>query len=157
MMGALSASEMETLLTQERFGHLACCDDGKPFVFPMAFAYHAGVLYGQTTVGRKIDILRRNPNVCFQVQRVDDASWRSVQCWGTFEELDFDKLEGEEAARIVQLLSDHLGSIQRQVGIEIRFTQGNKPSPVTINGKVTTLFRIVVHETSGVFRKDWND
>jgi len=32
--------------------------------------------------------MRKNPEVCFQLDVIENlASWRSVICWGTFEEL----------------------------------------------------------------------
>lgn len=157
MMGLLSEQEINELLSSQTFGHLGCCENGKPYVFPMAYAYHANILYGQTTAGKKVEILRRNPSVCFQVQDVTETHWRSVQCWGTFEELAFEKLDGTEAARIVRLLSEHLGSIQHQVGINVEFSGGGSPKPVLVNGKLTTLFRIVLDEKSGILRKDWKD
>lgn len=152
MMGTLTEPEIDALLAQQQFGHLGCCSDGKPYVFPMAYAFHHDVLYGQTTEGSKVEILRRNPHVCFQVQDVQEDGWRSVQCWGTFEELDFESLEHGEASRIVRMLSEHLGSMQSQVGVHISFGEGNKPSPMDVNGKLSTLFRIIVREKSGVFR-----
>jgi uncharacterized protein len=154
MIAPLTESEIDDLLNAQLLGHLGCADAGKPYVFPMAYVYHHNILYGQTTVGKKIDIMRRNPAVCFQVQDVGNAAWRSVQCWGTFEELDFEKLEGAEAGRIVQLLSRKLGSIQRQVGIGISFSGGDHPTPMMVNGKATTLFRIILHEKSGLCRRD---
>lgn len=38
--------------------------------------------------GLKLETMRTNPAVCFEVEQVDDlANWRTVLAWGTFEEL----------------------------------------------------------------------
>ena len=42
-------------------------DGDKPYVVPLSFGYRNGVLYLHGAVkGRKMDILRKNPNVCFE-------------------------------------------------------------------------------------------
>lgn len=47
---------------------LAFSDDGTPYVVPMNFGYRDGVLYFHGSPrGRKIDIIRRNPSVCFEI------------------------------------------------------------------------------------------
>ena len=38
--------------------------------------------------GTKITMMRKNPNVCFEVDCIDNlANWRCVMVWGKFEEL----------------------------------------------------------------------
>jgi uncharacterized protein len=152
MTTPLTNAEIDALLSSQQFGHLGCTDESKPYVFPLAYAYHDNVIFGQTTVGAKIEILRKHPKVCFQVQEVTPTSWRSAQCWGHFEEMDFDALEKGEATRIVRILTDHLGAIQEQVGIRIPFVGKDTVSPALVNGRITTLFRIVVTEKTGLER-----
>lgn len=150
MERALSTAEMDALLDAEIFGHLACSDDGKPYIVPMAYVFHENVLYGQTTGGKKTDILRRNPSVCFQVQQQKEREWRSVMCWGTFEEFAFEKVSEEESAKIVELLTRRLGAIQENVGIGVpQYAFGKKPVPLMVHNRESTLFRIVITEKTG--------
>src|SRR5579864_8874055 len=88
MIAPLPDSEIERLLSEEFVGRLACSADGRPYVVPIAYAYHDGYIYSHTTEGLKVRMMRRNRNVCFEVDRVqDEFNWRSVVAWGTFEEL----------------------------------------------------------------------
>lgn len=144
----LSPDGINELLRSEVFGHLACVDGDKPYISPMAYVFYGNAIYGQTTEGKKIDILRRNPQVCFQVQQKSDC-WRSVLCWGTFEELDFDQLEQTEASMIVELLTMRLGAIQSEVGISVPFGFSGKAAPLSVNHKTSTLFRILITEKTG--------
>jgi len=151
MDGPLSDSEMNALLQSEIFGHLGCCDQDKPYVVPLAYIYNNNAIYGQTTEGRKTEILRKNPLVCFQVENRQETSWHSIMCWGTFEEMDFEKLGEPEVIRIVKLLTERLGKIQKNVGISIPFSFGEKATPLTVNEKKSTLFRIPITEKTGRF------
>lgn len=144
----LTTDGINELLTSEVFGHLACVDGQKPYIIPMAYVFYGNAIYGQTTEGRKIDILRQNPQVCFQIQKYTDH-WQSVLCWGTFEELDFDKLEQTEASMIVELLTMRLGAIQHEVGISVPFGFSGKAVPLSANNRRSTLFRILVTEKTG--------
>jgi nitroimidazol reductase NimA-like FMN-containing flavoprotein (pyridoxamine 5'-phosphate oxidase superfamily) len=44
-------------------------DGDRPYVVPMCFGYESGVLYLHSAgAGRKIDILKTNPNVCVEFE-----------------------------------------------------------------------------------------
>ncbi|MBI5156344.1 pyridoxamine 5'-phosphate oxidase family protein [Candidatus Peregrinibacteria bacterium] len=152
MHGTLSDADMDELLVSGIFGHLGYCDGNKPYVVPLAYVFHDGVIYGQTTEGRKIDLVRKNPLVCFQVQHERNYEWRSVLCWGTFEEFDFERLEHEEALPILTLLTERLGGIQKNVGIVLpSFSLEGAAAAKTVDGRKSVLFRILVTERTGKF------
>lgn len=150
-MHELNNDDIDDVLTRETFGHLGCCEDGIPYVFPMAFSYHDNVLYGQTKEGRKVAMLRKNPHACFQVQSQVDGVWRSVLCHGTFQELAFAQLKKPAEIEAVRLLTQRLGNIQKQVGVPVAFSLDNVPAPLAPEGRTSTLFRIVVTEKTGRF------
>ncbi len=152
MQGTLSEQEIDELLTRGTLGHLGCADGDRPYVVPMAYVFRDGHLYGQTTTGQKVEMLRRNPVVCFQVQSHESGRWCSVICWGRFEELAFDELVPSEAVEIVHLLSERLSGIQQAVGVDIPFAFGTKEvEPLKVNEKESTLFRISITEKTGRF------
>jgi nitroimidazol reductase NimA-like FMN-containing flavoprotein (pyridoxamine 5'-phosphate oxidase superfamily) len=63
-----SAAELAELLRSGEVCHLSMVDDGKPYIVPLNYGYVDGVLYFHSAPeGRKIDILRKNPQVCFSV------------------------------------------------------------------------------------------
>ena len=47
---------------------VAMCDGDRPYVIPLSFVLDGDALYVHCAAhGRKLDVLRRNPNVCFEV------------------------------------------------------------------------------------------
>jgi nitroimidazol reductase NimA-like FMN-containing flavoprotein (pyridoxamine 5'-phosphate oxidase superfamily) len=88
MLGILSPAKVEKLLSTQAIGRLGCQVDGKVYVLPINYGYDGTYLYAHSKVGLKIEIMRQNPHVCFEVDHSDeDGSWRSVLVWGEFEEL----------------------------------------------------------------------
>lgn len=61
--------QIEWILGQARIGHLATIgSDGYPYITPVNFVYHFGNIYFHSaTTGEKLDNLKSNPNVCFEV------------------------------------------------------------------------------------------
>ena len=87
-MGKLDDKQIEDLLQHEIIGRIGCHADGITYVVPISFAYDGKYVYGHTHEGMKINIMRKNPKVCFQVDRLTDmANWKSVIAMGEFEEL----------------------------------------------------------------------
>lgn len=60
---------MEDLLKQAEVGRLALSDGVKPYIVPLNFYYHSGVIaFHCAWDGRKLDLLDQNPNCCFEVE-----------------------------------------------------------------------------------------
>jgi len=94
MLGELNQTEINSVLTSQVLGRLACTDGKQPYVVPVTYVYDGEYIYGQTNFGRKVKILRKNPKVCFEVDRMTDMrNWQSVVVYGKFEELDGEKAE----------------------------------------------------------------
>lgn len=88
MTGTLSDEQVKNLLTSQVQGRLACTDGKKPYIVPVNYYYDGEFIYGQTNEGKKLRILRKNPNVCFEVGvMTDNKNWQSVLLYGKFEEL----------------------------------------------------------------------
>jgi nitroimidazol reductase NimA-like FMN-containing flavoprotein (pyridoxamine 5'-phosphate oxidase superfamily) len=84
----LSALECSKVLSENRMGHLACSDSGRPYVVPIYYAHSDNHLYAFSMPGRKIDIMRSNALVALQVQARDgEREWHSVIAEGQYEEL----------------------------------------------------------------------
>jgi uncharacterized protein len=104
MLGELNNTEIGNLLTSQVLGRLACTDGLKPYIVPVTYTYDGKYIYGQTNIGTKLKILRKNPNVAFEVERMMDmANWQSVVVQGKFEEL-----VGKDAELAKQILSNKL-------------------------------------------------
>jgi nitroimidazol reductase NimA-like FMN-containing flavoprotein (pyridoxamine 5'-phosphate oxidase superfamily) len=101
---ALTAEEIDQVLRDEVIGRLGCHADGKTYVVPVAYIYDGQALYGHTSDGLKLRMLRANPEVCVEVDQIESVSnWRSVIAWGWFEEL-----HGAEAAQALHSLAERI-------------------------------------------------
>lgn len=103
MFGELSPDEIEEVLKIQLIGRLGLHADGVTYVVPISYAYDGEFIYGHTWEGMKIDMMRKNPAVCFETDHLENmANWKSVICWGEFEELND---EDEKREAIEKLMS----------------------------------------------------
>lgn len=102
MLGNLNNKQIEFVLHSVIVGRVGCHADGKTYVVPVTYAYDGKYVYGHTTEGLKIDMMRKNPAVCFQVDVMENMSnWRSVIAWGKYEELKVPE-QRDEAIKIIR-------------------------------------------------------
>jgi uncharacterized protein len=88
MIGHLTADEIEKLLNGSIVGHIGCTDGKIPYIVPISYAYDGTNIYCHTYQGLKIEIMRKNPFVCFEVEHLQDmANWQTVLTQGEFREL----------------------------------------------------------------------
>ena len=88
MFDTLSEKQMIDVISNNFLGRLGCHADGKTYVVPVSYAYEGDYIYMRSFEGMKLAMMRKNPNVCLQVDKmVDMADWKSVIIWGVFEEL----------------------------------------------------------------------
>jgi len=77
-------SAMEDILSRATVCRLALCEDNRPYVVPLCFGYKDNALYFHCAEqGKKLDILRKNNNVCFEVD-IDHETIKADQAceWG---------------------------------------------------------------------------
>jgi len=88
MLGTLNETQINNVLSSQVIGRLACTDGKQPYIVPVTYTYDGSYIYGQTNEGMKLNILRKNSNVCFEVDMMTDMrNWQSVIVLGKFEEL----------------------------------------------------------------------
>jgi len=59
---------IENVLNKTLYGNLGLCDNGESYIVPMNYAWSDNKIWLHcATEGRKLDIIRANPKVCFQV------------------------------------------------------------------------------------------
>lgn len=89
----LPAKGIEALLRTAIVGRIACCGhgrtgDGRPYLVPLAYGYDGESVYAHSGPGRKLDLMRSEPRVTFEVDEAEASDrWRSVIAEGTFEEI----------------------------------------------------------------------
>ena len=89
MLGSLKPDEIDRVLMTEAIGRIGCHKDGRTYVVPVVFAFDGERIIAHSGNGMKVQMMRANPEVCFQVEHVENlGSWQSVIVWGRYEELD---------------------------------------------------------------------
>lgn len=99
----MANDEIRTLLETVKYAHFAVSLDDQPYIVPVHYAYEEPNFYIYTTDGRKAEIIRKNPQVCLQVEEViDNTKWQSVIVEGVAEQLTTRK----EIEKAMELLLD---------------------------------------------------
>lgn len=78
-------SVLDEILTNSKICRLGMIDNGLPYVLPFNFGYHENCIYIHSAPeGKKIDILKKNPLVCFEVEQQADIVEDEIACkWST--------------------------------------------------------------------------
>ena len=85
----ISQQECSELLQRVSIGRLACSLNDQPYVVPVAFSYEPDCIYIFSTLGKKIEWMRKNSKVCLQADEIGNRSnWTSVVVTGTYLELN---------------------------------------------------------------------
>ncbi len=152
MRGNLNTNQINNLLSSQAIGRLACCDERFPYIVPMTYTYDGKHIFGQTNEGKKLDILRKNPNIAFQVDSyLDLFNWQSVIIYGQFEEIV--ENENEYAKEILEkrlmplmtssCVHNHEHSVSYAYADEVNEDMGSK----------TIMFKITINEKTGRFER----
>lgn len=145
MLGSLTKNQCERILLSELVGRIGCYASGKMYIVPLTYVFEKGYLYAHAKEGLKITMMRKNPNVCVQVDQIDDmAHWRSVVVWGKFEEIT----TAADQDKTAKLLADRFSIYNTSESVKPVFdTSGQEP----LKQKKPVLFRIAVEEMTGRF------
>ena len=148
MVGALEKEQIENILQSQAICRLACSHNGKPYVVPITYVYDGEFVYGQTTIGKKLRICRKNPFVCLQMDIINSmVHWQSVLVYGKFEELSKEKSKEIQDLLFSRVLSLMTGGSQHTFG-------GEADKPIENPGRFkAVLFRIRIKEKTGRFEK----
>lgn len=106
---------IEAIIKKANVMRLAMADGGNPYLIPLNFGYESGNLYFHTGLrGKKMDLLRKNPNVCFEMDVDHQMVESDIACkWS----MKFRSVVGYGKAVVVESDSDKrkgLDAIMRQ-------------------------------------------
>lgn len=103
MFGTLKEVEINEVLKRQLIGRIACVKDNEPYIIPISYAFDGDFIYCHSEGGRKIEMMRSNPRICFQTEEMNDmANWKSVIIDGEYEELK----DSAGRTRAMQILLD---------------------------------------------------
>ena len=154
MVGKLNTEEIEEVLTKNIIGRIGCHHNGRTYIVPISYAYEeeSACIYAISQEGLKLDMMRKNPKVCFEVDTLRDmANWKSVIAWGLFEEVK----DLEERHKALKFLLDRTLPLISSVTTHFSRTWPfiNEDDVEIIKGIV---FRIHTTEKSGRFEENDN-
>jgi nitroimidazol reductase NimA-like FMN-containing flavoprotein (pyridoxamine 5'-phosphate oxidase superfamily) len=145
--------EMESLLHEALVGCLATVGpDGSPYITPLHFVYHQGKIYFHSALkGRKVESIRANPRVCFEVHQFIEivqgqqacdfgTRYRSVLVFGHARSLP----DGDKKIAVLTALAEKYASGQ---AVE-------PPTPKRAKG--TEVIEISIEEMTGKRNVDYN-
>jgi nitroimidazol reductase NimA-like FMN-containing flavoprotein (pyridoxamine 5'-phosphate oxidase superfamily) len=151
MFGELDEPQIDALLLSQVVGRIGCHGDGRTYVVPVTYVYAGGAILGHAHEGLKVRIMRQNPDVCFEVDRMENmANWQSAIVWGAYQEL-----EGEEASQAMEVF------LRRLLPFVISETalphQASTPPPtgaaVDVSARRGIVYRINITKKTGRFEK----
>ena len=143
--GTLSDEQIDMVLSEEVVGRIGCYANERIYVVPVLYAYEGVYVYGHTGEGRKLRMMRSNPQVCFEVEQIDGLTeWRTVIATGQFEEL-----HGPEADRAEELLLERLKSAMAAGALQPVAPE----RPASGEPRRAVVYRIALRERSGRFEK----
>ena len=82
----LDRGQIDELLREQFVARIGCQADGEVYVVPIIYAYDGDAFYVASVEGRKVELMRAEPRVCFEVDR-------------------YEELLGEDAERALDLLA----------------------------------------------------
>jgi nitroimidazol reductase NimA-like FMN-containing flavoprotein (pyridoxamine 5'-phosphate oxidase superfamily) len=141
MLGELTAAQIEEVLSAEVIARLGCISDGRVYVVPVSYVYDGTYVWGHAMDGAKLRAMRTHPEVCVEVEQVDDLSnWRSVIARGIFEEC-----EGQDRDTGMALLVERIMPL-------LKFPP-HHPAPNPSGPKHGSVYRIMLTDKTGRFEE----
>jgi len=142
---------LEEILQGTIICRMAMMDGDLPYIIPFNYGYKEGCLYIHSAPdGKKIDLLRKNPEVCFEVEDKMEITTGELACdWST-------RYRSVVGYGNVEILSDEAG---KQQGLEVIMAQHGAPelrefNPKNINRMV--ILKLTITSMTGKQSSNWN-
>lgn len=148
MLTTLTDSETDSILLSQIIGHLGCSANGEQYVLPLFYIYHNDALYGHTYEGKKSEILKKNKQVCFQVEELIKDGWKSAMVWGMY-----DQIQGKEATEAIAIMLDRLAALPEDRKQFFPFYQNEGSFAFRKDGTMPVIWKITIEKKSGKAEK----
>jgi uncharacterized protein len=146
MIGRLCSEQIEEILSSNSLGRIGCKDSTQVYIVPINYVYDGNSIIAHSVYGMKIEMMRQNPDVCFQVDKIKDHSnWQSVIAWGEYKELT-DERERYEAMKIFVERTMRLKISETAIPPELSEGRVHPRSPGNIK---PVIYRIILTEKTG--------
>jgi len=152
MLGKLAPEEIDEMLRNNMIGRIGCNDGNITYVVPVSYLYDNNILLCHSRDGLKIEMMRRNPEVCFEVDEIKDYNhWRSIIAWGTYEELT----EEEDIDYAKQFFTDYMLRMKTSETSAPPDQQSERFHEVKPDYLPAIYYRIHLHKITGRFEQSF--
>lgn len=134
MLGILDDIEIKAVLQHNTLGRIGCRNDNEIYIVPVTYIYMEETVVFHSFEGKKLDMMRKNPHVCFEVECITDhQNWKCVVAQGRFEELTDQVLISQVRERLGEVNlkkkasltalppADHAASLQRSSEVSVYY------------------------------------
>jgi len=150
MIGILSTEASKEILQENILGRIGCYDGSRIYVVPVNYVFDGKYIIAHSVVGMKIQIMRKNPQVCFEVDVMKSMThWKSVIVWGQYQELN-DERERYAAMKLFVERTMHMKISETAIPPELSENRVHPRSPGNIRPVV---YRIVIEEITGRYER----
>lgn len=151
MIGRLNNEQIEKLLKENVLGRIGCSAGKKTYVVPVNYVYDGKFIIAHSVMGLKIEMMRKNPQVCFEVDEMKSfTNWKSVIAWGEYQELTGER-DRYYAMKLFVDRMMHVKISEAAIPPEITEKQVHPGLPGSIKAIV---YRIVITEKTGRFESE---
>jgi len=144
-------SILEEILTHSKICRIGMIDNGLPYILPFNYGYKDNRIYIHcATVGKKVDLLTKNPEVCFEIEEKADIVKNEKACkWVT----TYRSIIGYGR---IEVLTDF---VQKQKGLEIIMAHNGAPDlnefePKQIDSVL--ILRLTIDSCTGKQSSNWD-
>lgn len=150
MLGRLTDEQIIQVLKDNVVGRIGCSDGSQNYIVPINYYYNGNAIVLHSEVGMKIQLMRQNPNVCFEVdEMVDSANWKSVIISGRYVEID------NEEERM-EVMDAYINSMMRiKLSETALLPELHEARLHPRNGPLNTvIYKIVIEKMTGRFESE---
>lgn len=138
MIRNLNKDECRQFLKENSFGYVGCNDGYNTYIYPTGYFFDEKHIICQSMPGSKIDIMRQNKRVCFQVDsNYGNSDYKTVMILGEYSEIN-DLTQRYNAIRFFVNKMINLETFHEQ---ETLVKQNKTIKPV--------IYRIIIDEITG--------
>jgi len=151
MIGKLTNEQIEKVLKENILGRIGCNDGTKTYVVPINYVYDGKFIIGHSMEGMKINMMRNNPVVCFEVDEMKSlTNWKSVIAWGEYQELTAER----DRYYAMKLFVDKMMHMKISETAILPEITGNMAHPDSGGSIKPIVYRIVITEKTGRFENE---
>lgn len=151
MIDKLSEEQIDAVLKENVLGRIGCNDGIKTYVVPVNYAYDGKYIIAHSVMGMKIQMMRKNPSICFEVDDMKSfTKWKSVIVWGQYQEL----ADERDRYYAMKLFVERMMHVKISATAKLAEIHTSMTHPVMHESIRPIVYRIVIAEKTGRYEDE---